>query len=149
MPKIQNPPGLTDSSSLLPPDPFDLKIGDEIVEFYHYQGYEYPIPMSQWDPLLTKAMTNSRNHRYSEPIGTDPVDVRSHGLQLILIPREEMTWRNYGNFIATLWTAMYAHDLNCEWSFHVAMDIEPSLGHEIGYGQLRRLDMPATGTSKA
>ncbi len=71
-------------------------------------------------------------------MGLEPLETWVRGVQLFLVPREEMTWWMWTNALWGMRMAVGDNAMFFEWSFGVAVvGVGEGEGTEVGYGTLR------------
>jgi len=101
---------------------------DESVKFYAYRAW---LPRDKVIQVLYSATYNSYTHR-GELLISEPLQFRVDNIQLVLKPKEGMTWWAWSTALLGFRIAVHDQDMYFEWNFTV---ISRELG-DIGYGAL-------------
>lgn len=106
---------------------------NEIIEFY---GYREHLPREKVIEILNNATFSALEHDGDTLIGAEPVQSRVDGLQLMVIPRENMKWRMWTTTLWWMRMAVKDKEMFFEWSFAIA-SFHMADATEVGYGVLK------------
>ena len=85
-----------------------------VIEFFHYGDY---LPWQIVIRILESATSSALTHDADTFIGDQPIKTQVAGLLLMLVPKEEMTWRMWTTALWGMRTATKDNQMFFEWSF--------------------------------